>query len=84
MIAALEYDPGMANHPNRSKKAAGQAANPTPEQIRAARSAAGLTQEQARELIYASLRAWEQWEAGDARMHPGLWELFLIKTGAKA
>jgi len=25
-------------------------------------------------------RTWQQWEAGDRRMHPALFELFLIKT----
>lgn len=71
----------MTAHPNRSKKAAGQGKNPTPAEIRAAREAAGLTQDAARHLVYASLRAWEEWEAGRQRMHPGLWELFCIKTG---
>lgn len=53
--------------------------NPTPAQIRSARIAAGLTQTQAAALIYSSLRSWQQWEAGDRRMHPGLFELFKIK-----
>ena len=82
-MAPAVYDCGMANHPNRSKRAAGQGRNPTADEIRAAREAAGLTQQQARDLVYASSRAWEQWEAGDARMHPGLWELFVIKAGVK-
>lgn len=55
------------------------ATNPTPDQIRSARIAAGLTQTQAAALIYSSLRSWQQWEAGDRRMHPGLFELFKIK-----
>jgi len=58
---------------------------PTPAEIRQAREAAGLTQTQAASLVHASLRAWQQWEAeegtpGHRRMHPGLWELFQIKT----
>lgn len=56
--------------------------NPEPNEIRAAREAAGLTQTAAAELVHGSLRTWQQWEAGDRRMHPGLWELFGLKVGA--
>lgn len=70
---------GMTNHPNRSRRA-NPAANPTPEEIRAARIAAGLTQREAAALIYATQSAWEDWEQGRRRMHPGLFELFLIKV----
>lgn len=69
----------LANHPNRSKKTASPARNPKPEEIRAAREAASLTQTEAAELIHSTLRTWQDWEAGIARMHPGLWELFLVK-----
>ena len=62
----------MPNHPN---------SNPTKEHVRAAREAAGLTQTAAARLIYSTMRAWQEWEAGNRRMHPGLWELFQIKTG---
>lgn len=54
---------------------------PTPEQIRAARAASGLSRAAAAGLIYASLSSWEAWESGTRSMHPGLFELFLIKTG---
>lgn len=47
--------------------------------IRATREAHHLTQSEAAHLIGASLRAWQQWEAGQRRMHSGLWELFNIK-----
>lgn len=47
------------------------------------RKNAGLTQTQAGELVYSALRTWQQWEAGDRRMHPGLWELFTLKIGGK-
>ena len=40
-----------------------------------------LTQTQAAHLVHASLRSWQQWEAGDRAMPPGLFELFMIKTG---
>ena len=56
------------------------ASNPEPEEIRAARDAVNLTQTQAGDLVHAKLRTWQQWEAGDRKMHPGFWELFRIKT----
>ncbi|MFM0197778.1 XRE family transcriptional regulator [Paraburkholderia strydomiana] len=76
----------MVNHPNRSNRAPG-AVIPTPDEVLAARQAAGLTQTQAAELVHSKLRAWQCWEATPGtpehrRMHPGLWELFLIKTAA--
>lgn len=68
----------MANHPNRGPK--GLAANPDPSEIRAAREAAGLSQTAAAALIYCTLRGWQEWEAGNRRMHPAMWELFRIKA----
>lgn len=53
---------------------------PAPAEIRAARQVAGLTQTQAGALVHSVCRTWQQWEAGDRKMHPGLWELFCIKT----
>ena len=53
---------------------------PTPDAIRAARSAAGLTQTQAAALIYCTLRGWQDWEAGKRAMHPAFFELFLLKA----
>lgn len=70
----------MPNHPNRGRRVH-TAASPKPENIRAAREAAGLTQAQAAKLIHASLNGWFQWETGQRRMHPAFWELFLIKCG---
>lgn len=58
----------------------GKEAPPEPAAIRDARKAAGLTQEQAGALVYASGRLWRYWEAGEHRMPPGLWELFQIKA----
>ena len=54
---------------------------PSPDAIRAARAAAGHTQTEAAELVHSTLRRWQEWEAGDHRMHPGLWELYRIKIG---
>jgi len=70
----------MPNQPNRGRDNA--AATPTPVQIREAREAAGLTQTQAAHLVYSTLVSWQRWEAGDRRMHPGLWELFRAKSRA--
>lgn len=76
-------------HPNRSKRNSGPDANPTPAEVEAARKAAGLTESQAAAVIHASPRAWVGFETsatdGDLhrRMHPGLFELFLLKTGQK-
>lgn len=53
---------------------------PQPVQIRQARNAAGLTQTEAAELISKGLRTWQQWEAGDRKMDPAFFELFLIKS----
>lgn len=55
--------------------------SPTPAAILAAREAASLTQAGAAALVHSTLRTWQDWEAGKARMHAGLWELFCIKTG---
>lgn len=54
--------------------------HPIPEQIRAARIAAGLNQVDAANLIYQSPRAWRGWERGERVMDAGLWELFGIKA----
>lgn len=54
---------------------------PAPDEIRAAREAAGLTQSAAAALVHANLRSWQKWEAGERAMHTAFWELFLIKSG---
>lgn len=60
---------------------------PAAADVRAARVAAGLTQTQAAALVHTVLRTWQTWEStgtiSTATMHPGLWELFLLKTRAK-
>lgn len=67
-----------SNHPNGGPQA--PSSNPQPKDIRAARNSAGLTQSEAAALVYSTLSAWQRWEQGERRMHPGLWELFNIKT----
>jgi len=56
--------------------------SPAGPDIAAARAKAGLTQPQAAALVHSTARRWREWESGDYRMHPGLWELFLIRTQA--
>lgn len=71
----------MANHPNRSRANDNVTRNPTPNEIRAGRESVSLTQTAAAMVVHTTCRTWQQWEAGDRRMHPTFWELFLLKTG---
>ena len=68
----------MPNHPNRGPK--GPASNPSRAEILAAREAAGLSQTAAALQLHTTCRVWQQWEAGDRRMHPAFWELFHLKV----
>jgi len=72
----------VTNHPNRGPNPNRPGRTPRPEEIIALRAQLGLTQTQAGKVIHASLKAWQQWEAGDRRMHPAFWELFRKKTRA--
>lgn len=63
----------------QQQSAGASMSTPEPAEIRAAREAAGLSQRAAAELVHSKLRTWQQWEAGDRKMHPGLWELFRLK-----
>lgn len=73
--------PDMPAHPNRGPT--GPFSNPTPAEVRDARKAAGMTQSEAARVILGTMRAWQEYEAGNRRMHPGLWELFRIKTASR-
>lgn len=64
----------MSNHPNRGRK--GPQSNPTPEEIRALREKAGVSQVQAARLVHRSERNWQQWELGERRMDAAIWALF--------
>ena len=55
-------------------------AQPTPDQIKAARQKAGMTQTQAADVIYKKVLAWQRYESGDRAMDYALYELFLLKT----
>lgn len=54
---------------------------PTLDEVRAARAALGLTQNQAAALVHVDERTWRKWELGERAMHPAFFELFMIKTG---
>lgn len=54
--------------------------SPTPEAIRQARNNRGMTQTEAAALVYAPMRTWQDWEGAKTKMHPAIFELFLIKT----
>jgi putative transcriptional regulator len=51
------------------------------EALKAARGKSGLTQSEAAGLLYTSTNSWQNWEQGRYPMPPGLYELFLLKTG---
>ena len=53
--------------------------SPLPEEIKAARIGAGLTQLQAANLIGISRRVWQYYEFGDRKMSLNDWELFQIE-----
>ncbi len=53
---------------------------PTPEEIKAARIKAGLSQERSAEIVGREMRTWQYWENGDHNMPKGLWELYISKT----
>ncbi len=55
----------------------------TPEQIKAVRLKAGLTQAQAAELIGYSKRAWQDWEQGRKPMRDAAMDLFLLKLAVR-
>jgi putative transcriptional regulator len=74
----------MTNHPNRSRRKDAPGSTPSPDEIRAAREAAGLSRPDAARLIHATGRTWEKWELGAQRMHPGLWALFQLRIGKTA
>lgn len=53
--------------------------SPDPTEIRALRNSAGLTQTQFGALLHCALRTVQDWEGGQAKMPPGLWELARMK-----
>lgn len=79
--AAFTGDAHMTGHKNRSQTNRRSASSPTAAEILAAREYARLTQTEAAQIIYSTLRTWQDWEAGARRCHPAIFELFIIKTG---
>lgn len=71
----------MPNHPNRSKTNKHRSRNPEPDEIKKARIRSGQTQTYCAMLVHTTCRVWQQWEAGDRRMHPAFWDLFKSKIG---
>ena len=70
----------MTTHPNRSTWRSELPA-PTPDEIRAAREAAGLTQPAAAKLAgLAGWRQWSAWESGERRPAAQAWELWLLRV----
>jgi DNA-binding XRE family transcriptional regulator len=49
---------------------------PKPAQIRELRETYGLSQADAADVVYSALRSWQNWEAGEVRMHPAIWAWF--------
>jgi hypothetical protein len=71
-------------HKNRSKHTRPAGREPTGEELRIAREAAGLTLEQAARLIYSTAAKFEECEnlqPGGLRMRSAEFELLCIKTG---
>ena len=80
----MRYFSGMVDSPIEVCLAIELIKSSSPSKLReAARLASGLSQNQAAELIKASPRSWENWEQGRVKMHPGLFDYFLIKTKQK-
>jgi len=70
----------MTNHPNRGNNPNRPGRTPRPHEVIAARAARGLTQAASAQIVHCSLNSWQKWEAGERRMHPAMWELYLRKT----
>jgi DNA-binding transcriptional regulator YiaG len=52
---------------------------PSAEEITALRASSGLTQAGIARLLHTSAGVFRQWESGNRRMHPAMWELLRIK-----
>lgn len=60
-----------------------QVAAPSASDIKDARTAAGMTQGQAAELVGVGWRTWAYWEAGEYQMPLARWELFQFKMAER-
>lgn len=68
----------MTNHPHR--KGARQGSHPAVAEIRATREEAGQTQTEAAEAIQVALRTWQDYEGGQRKMPPGLFEYYCLQV----
>lgn len=55
--------------------------NMTPQELKEARIAAGLSPMQAAALVHVDKRTWQRYEAGTSHIPGAIVELFAIKTG---
>lgn len=55
----------------------------SPASLKGLRAATGWTQEECSAAIHSTRRTLQDWEAGIAPMHPGLWELINIKAARR-
>ena len=53
---------------------------PTAAQISAARERAGLSQQQAADLVHVDIRSWRRWELAERGVNMAAWELFLLRS----
>lgn len=56
---------------------------PTPDQVRAAREAAGQLQREAADLIWVTEITWRQWESGARKMSPVAWWAYNKRVAAR-
>ena len=49
-------------------------------EVRQLRESFGLSQTQAAELVYSTLRTWQNWEGGQVGMHPAIWAWFRYRV----
>ena len=53
-----------------------KAASPKGAEIRELRETFGISQTEAAEMVYSTLRSWQNWEADVVSMHPAIWAWF--------
>jgi DNA-binding transcriptional regulator YiaG len=63
----------------RHDKVFKQMTSPTPADIIARRTENNLSQVAAARMVCVTVSTWRAWEYGQNPMHPGLYELFLLK-----
>lgn len=53
--------------------------SPEPQLLKALRAEAGLTQTQAAQLVYVTMKGYQEWEYGRREIHASTFELLCIK-----